>query len=401
MEMGPMGPIGKGQSLIIRVNRNCPWNKCLFCPVYKGAPFSSRSAEDIIGDIDAVSRICELMDSTSWYIGLGGRFSPEVEHEVVRTYPEIYGKYPHDCTQEQFKAVAGLRNVAKWLYHGAKRVFFQDADALAISPSKLSNVLRYLKERFPMIETVSSYARAKTCRSRSTEELANLKESGLSLCLMGIETGSDKLLTYMKKGVKASEHIDAGQKLAASGISVAVFIIPGLGGQNNEFPDHISGTIEVLDAVQHAEVRVRSLAVIEGSPLYRRWQEGKFKAPTEDQMIDEIWSVIHGLKHDCEFETLQMTNTLFTFRGRLQAHRDALLDKINRYKALPAHERAKILLDRCTQGGYLNFIKSCGRYDEAIDHAVDEASRSIDQALPDAMERTDSALFAIKSKGIP
>jgi hypothetical protein len=401
MELGPMGPIGEGRSLLVRVNRNCPWNKCLFCPVYKGSTFSVRSVEEIMADIDAVSRTCELLDAASWHIGLGGRFSPELAREVIRTYPEIYGKYPHDCTHDQISAVACLKNVANWLYHGANRVFLQDADAVALHPDKLSRVLRYLKERFPTVETVSSYARSKTCHRRTAEDIAMLKENGLTMCLMGIETGSEKLLSYMRKGVRASEHIDAGQKLVACGITLAAFIMPGLGGCQGQFPDHLSGTVEILNAIRPHEVRVRSLAVIEGSPLYLEWLKGEFKTPTEEQIIDEIRFIINNFDFDCELETLQMTNTLFAFRGRLGLHRDALLGRIDRFKALPAHEKAGILLDRCVEGGYLDFINSMGRCDKAVEQAIDQARKSIDQAFPDALERTDAALFVIKSKGIP
>ncbi len=56
MESDPMGPIGEGVALILRVNRNCPWNRFLFCHVYKGWPFSARRSLEIIKDIDAAAR---------------------------------------------------------------------------------------------------------------------------------------------------------------------------------------------------------------------------------------------------------------------------------------------------------------------------------------------------------
>jgi hypothetical protein len=74
---------------------------------------------------------------------------------------------------------------------------------------------------------------------------------------------------------------------------------------------------------------------------------------------------------------------------------------VARFKALPEHERARVLLERCTEGGYLDFISSCGRYDVSIERAVADAKKSIEQASPDALAKVNMALFAIKSKGIP
>jgi hypothetical protein len=373
----------------------------LFCPVYKGASFSRRTKEEVMADIEAVGRTCELMDASSWFIGMGGRISPEVVRDVIRSHPDVYGTFPHECSPEQVQALATLKNTANWALHGQNRVFLQDADALAMNPSDLADVLSHLKKKFPSIEAVSTYTRSKTCHKRSAEYLSGLKESGLSLCLMGIETGSDRLLSFMQKGVTSAEHVDAGRKLAAAGIETAAFVMPGLGGGNDEFPDHMSSTIDVLNAVRPEEVRVRSLAVIEGSPLHRKWLAGEFTPPDEEQMIDEIGQLIRGLTFDCIFETLQMTNTLFTFRGKLCRHRDALLERVTGFKALPAHERAGLLLDHCTEGGYLECIISAGRGSDEILHAIDEARKSIAQALPDATAKTNAALFMIKSKGIP
>jgi hypothetical protein len=143
---------------------------------------------------------------------------------------------------------------------------------------------------------------------------------------------------------------------------------------------------------------VRSLAIIEGSPLYERWESGEFQAPTEEQMIDEIGYLVEQLGFDCEFETLQMTNPRFSFQGRLFPHREPLRKRLAWFKALPELERARVLLERCTKGGYLDFISSCGRCDDSLEHALEEARKSIEQASPDALAKTNRALFAIKSK---
>jgi hypothetical protein len=175
-----MGPIGEGRALILRVNRNCPWNRCLFCPVYKGRRFSTRNIEDIKRDIDAVRRTWDLMDKTSWVIRFCGMMNGDVIREAIRLHPEIYGHYPQKYTKEQFNAVQSLNDIANWISYGAKRVFLQDADALAMKPTDLVKVLLHLKASFPSVETITCYARSRTCYNRSLEDLESLKDAGTS-----------------------------------------------------------------------------------------------------------------------------------------------------------------------------------------------------------------------------
>jgi len=54
LEQGPIRPPAEASSLLIRVARNCPWNRCTFCPLYKEKPFSIRPLEHILRDIDTV-----------------------------------------------------------------------------------------------------------------------------------------------------------------------------------------------------------------------------------------------------------------------------------------------------------------------------------------------------------
>jgi len=83
LDVGPMGPIGEGEALILRVTRNCPWNRCLFCPVYKNKKFRYRSVTEIEDDIDTVRRIKELVEETSWRVGFGGRITRELLREGI------------------------------------------------------------------------------------------------------------------------------------------------------------------------------------------------------------------------------------------------------------------------------------------------------------------------------
>lgn len=402
IEAGPMGPIGEGEALILRVNRNCPWNKCLFCPVYKGKKFSRRDVTDIRRDIDAIQRIAELIEKTSWNIGLSGRINQGLIQEVVRHHPEIYRKESSRLTHDNYLALMSLNNVANWLLYGAKRVFLQDANALGMRPGELIDVLKYLKDTFPTVQTVTCYARSKTCARRSLEEFRELKEAGLSWLFVGIESGCDDLLQYMKKGVNSREHIAGGQAVKEVGINLAAFVMPGLAGNNMELAQrHVSETIKVLNEVGPTEVRIRSLAIIEGSPLYASYNSGEFEPPTDDQMIDEIRMLLEGLRFDCTFEAFQMTNVLFNTRGTLSATREELLAKIGNYQALSPIERSRFRFNRYLSDGYLDCVQMWGKLDQQLGQLIEEAQMSLKKESPDATAKTEEAIFAIKSKGIP
>ncbi len=396
-----MGPIGEGASLMLRVNRNCPWNKCLFCPVYKGSTFSIRRKEEIKSDIDVAARVQRLLESVSFDMGLNGRVNGEVIEAFVRQNPEVYGGPDDHLTHGQWQARQSLRNIASWLIRGARRVFLQDANGLYVKQKDLLDVLHYLRASFPTIDSVTCYARSQTCARRSVEELQELHDAGLAWAFVGIESGCDQVLDYMRKGARKTEHIAGGIKLKESGVGMAAFVMPGLaGGQRALAATHVAETIGVLNEVRPDEVRVRSLAIIESAPLYENWRSGEFIHPTDDRMIDELEQILEGLTFDCVFETLQLTN-VFTMKGRFSAKRATWLADIARYKALSPLERARYILHRYLSDGYLDCVKSWGLYDARLQTLIEEAAQSIQARSADAVDKVDRAIFAIKSKGIP
>ncbi len=401
MELGPMGPIGEGAALMLRVNRNCPWNQCLFCSVYKQSRFSARSVKEVKGDINTARRIGDLLEGKSREMGLNGWVQPEVIEKVIREHPAIFGDYPARVTQEQGLALRCLGNVAGWYMYGARRVFLQDANALFMKPAELIEVLLHLKKAFPTVDTVTCYARSRTCAQRSAQEWKDLHAAGLSWCFVGIESGNDEVLEFMKKGVSRKDHMEGGRKLMDSGVQMAAFVMPGLAGRDPDLSRrHTRDTIDLLNEIRPTEVRVRSLAVLENAPLYGKWKAGEFLPPGEDQMVEELRELIEGIDFDCAFETLQMTNA-FTFRGKLPDRKSAFLDTLGDYQSLPPLERAGYLLNRYVRGGYLDFLESWDCLGPTLQKKIEEAENSIVEKAPDALKKVETALFTLKSKGIP
>ncbi len=384
IDSGPMGPIGEGESLILRTTCNCPWNRCLFCNVYKGRRFRIRKVKDIKQDIEKVKRAEELLVETS-----GGRISQLSFEKVLKLFN-------FSSVHEVFALKRTMMNVGNWIFHGKRRVFLQDADSLIMKTDQLEEVLLYLKERFPSVEEFSSYARSKTCFRKSFDELKRLKNAGLSWLLVGIESGSDRVLKFMKKGVTSIEHVEGGKKVVESGIKMAAFIMPGLGGRDLS-KEHVDETIKVLNSIKPYEVRIRSLAVLKGSPLFEKFLKGEFQPASEDQMIDEIERIIKGLEFDCIFETLQMTNVLFNIRGKLSLLKKPMLDAISQYKSFSKFERLSFRLRKYLYDGYLNYIE----VDPDLLSLIEDAKKAISSKREDAESIVEKAIFEIKSRGIP
>lgn len=398
-ESGPMGAIGESGSLMLRVNRNCPWNRCLFCPVYKNKRFSNRSVEQLKHDIDAISRTRDLIMGV---LDNRSTISSELLYKTVNQNPQIYGAIGTRPSYEQQLARSCLTSTANWIFHGAKRVFLQDADALAMKVADLIEILNYLKNSFPTIDTITCYARSISCARRLVNDLVLLKHAGLTWCFIGVESGCDVALEYMKKGATGKDHIEAGNKLRMAGINVAAFIMPGLAGCECSLSrNHIDDTIFVLNEMQPQEIRIRSLAVLQKAPLYEKWKSGEFIAPTEDSLVAEIRKLLEKIEVECTIETLQMTNPVICIKGPIDVKRKPALKQLDDYLVLSPIERARFNLQRYCRGGYLHFVEEWGGLDNELEQLIDEAYVSIEASASDALKRVEKALFIMKSNGIP
>jgi len=391
-ELGPIRPPSEGKdfSLLIRATRNCPWNRCEFCSIYKDKKFEYRSVGDIKQDIDVVRSMSEEMKKVSWKLGHGGHITDEVILSIIQDNPEIYGDDAAEL-EERTARVNCLVNVANWIGSGARTVFLQDANTLIMRPPELIEVLRYLKETFPTIERLTSYARSKTAAQRTPEELKALHRAGLSRLHIGLESGSDDVLKKMQKGVTAEEHIAGGRKIVESGISLSEYVMPGLGGKRWS-ESHAKETAMVLNQIDPAFIRLRSLMVRNGMPLQRMIDSGEFEVLTEDEVVDEIRLFIENLSCNSYVASDQMSNLLLEVEGQLPHHKQRMLDFIDRYRSLPLEKRLKFRLHRRLQ----SYLAVHGGMPQNISDKVQEALESIKDSSPDAEAKVDQAIEALK-----
>jgi len=391
-EMGPIRPPSEGndRSLLIRVNRNCPWNHCRFCNTYRGRRFEYRSVEEVLRDIDTARAIADMLKKVSWELGCGGRITQEVIEGTISQYPSIYGRQAAD--EEELSArLHCLISVANWLSSGARTVFLQDANAIIMRPSELVRVLNYLKETFPTVERVTSYGRSKTAAQRTLEELRALREAGLMRLHIGMESGCDDVLAFMKKGVTAEEHINAGKKIVAAGISLSEYVMPGLGGRKWS-ECHARETAEALNQIGPDFIRLRSLIVRRNSELGEIEAAGEFEQLDEDGVVEEIRQLVEGLNCQSYLTSDQMSNLLWEVEGKLPGDKPRILEEIAQYQRKPHRERLRFRLQR-RAGSYYSVY---GGMPKHLASKVVEASQALDDQDTDPTPLVEEVIGELK-----
>ena len=177
-EQGVIRPPSEAASLLVRVTRNCPWNRCHFCPAYKGKRFSKRTVEEVKSDID----------------------------EMAGMYSSVSG--------------------------GFQSAFLQDADSLIVPADELVEIITHIKKRFPAINRITTYARAKSMKRKTPSAYGQLMEAGLNRIHTGMESGSRNVLKMISKGITPEDIQEGGKRVAGSGISLSMYVMPGVGGRS-------------------------------------------------------------------------------------------------------------------------------------------------------------------------
>ena len=326
-ELGPIRPPSEAYSLLIRVTRNCPWNRCKFCPTYKGRKFELRSVEEIKQDILTTKAIQDRLKEISWKSGYGGRVE------------EVAGTILNNPPNEAFF------NVALWLYSGGTSAFLQDANSLIMRTNELVEVIRFLKQNLPSITRITSYGRSKTAAKKKLEELRQLHEAGLSRLHIGLESGYDPVLKYMDKGVTAADHIVGGRKIVESGISLCEYVVLGLGGKKM-WREHATQTARVLNQIAPDFIRVRTLTIKPGMPLYDEVKNGNFIRATDEEIIEEEKLFIERLDCHSNFVSDHITNLLQEIEGKLPEDKEKMLATIARFQSLSPEEKQNFRVGR-------------------------------------------------------
>jgi len=329
-EQGPIRPPNEARSLLLRVTRNCPWNQCRFCPVYKGRKFSLRTVDEIKADILTVRDIVDDIRAISWNLGYSGAVNDAVINSILGNGGRS----------------DAYRSVAIWLYYGTGACFLQDADNMVMKTSDLVEVLKFLRQTLPEIIRVTTYSRSRSVVRKSVASLTEIRQAGLDRIHIGLETAYDPLLKLMKKGVTGAQHIEAGQKVLAAGMELSEYVMPGLGGQEM-WREHALATAKALNQINPHFIRLRSLRIPSRVPLYESLMDGTFTMQTDDMIAEEIKLFIETLDGITSMVTSDhIMNLLEEVSGKLPEDKEKMLDVVRRYQELSDMDRLIYRLGR-------------------------------------------------------
>jgi len=318
-EQGVIRPPSEASSLLIRVTRNCPWNQCLFCPAYKGVKFSKRTVEEVKMDIDSMA-------------------------------DELRG------------------------YSGARTAFLQDADNLILPVDDLVAILDYLKQKFPKIDRITTYARARTLSHKSVDDLKRLRQAGLTRIHTGMESGSTRVLQMIKKGMTPEEVVTGGRHVMDAGIELSEYIMPGVAGQALS-EEHAIETARLLNLVRPHFIRVRTFAMHPQSPMQKMVQEGTFVSLTDDEIIAEIRLLVDHLDSMHSYFSCNdfSLNLLMQVDGFLDEKKEYMLKELDTFLSMT--KRQKQVYTLLHYAGYSRYPLSVVYNQNVLDQVVPEIEK--------------------------
>jgi hypothetical protein len=249
--------------------------------MYKTEKFGLRPVSEIKADIDAMALISDELRQFSEKGGAVNGISKDAVVKFLNRHPS-------------FSYHPGFAMLFNWLISGGRTAFLQDANSLIMKTGDLVEALQYLRSRFPGIQRVTSYARSRTLQQKKPSELSAIREAGLDRLHVGLESGDDELLKYVKKGVTAEGHIEGGQKAIEAGFEVSEYWMPGLGGKSFS-NNHALETARVLNKINPHYIRSRPFYPLPGTPMYQAWQEGSFVMLSPQEQLLELRLTIESL----------------------------------------------------------------------------------------------------------
>lgn len=262
-------PPSEADSLILQVTVGCSYNRCTFCGAYQGKAFRIKSFEEVKEDID---------EASSYGIPI-------------------------------------------------RRVFLADGDALILPREDLFRILRYLKEKLRGLERVGIYANARDVLDKQVGDLKMLKDLGLGIIYLGLESGNPEILKRIKKNATVKQMIDAAKRIKEAGILLSITVILGIGGVEGS-QAHATDTGKVLSEMDPDFVGALSLIVIPGTPIAKEIETGKLVLPSPFGLIEELEVLIsHCHFTNCFFASNHASNYL-PLRIRMPQEKERALERI-------------------------------------------------------------------------
>ena len=263
-------PPSEAYSLIVQATIGCSHNKCAFCEMYKEKKFRIRNTREVIGDL----------------------------------------------------------NIARATYRRVERIFLADGDAMMIPMPRLMEIVQHIKKTFPECQRVGIYASPTSLKIKTVEELRQLKEAGIGIAYLGLESGNEEVLARMDKGSTVAEIVECGLKVKEAGIALSVTAISGLGGKEH-WQEHAIDTAKALSAMKPEYIGLLTLMVHEDTPLYDWVREGSFTPLDPREIAHETRLMLQHLDSEGSVFRANHASNYVSLGGNLNADREALLQKLD------------------------------------------------------------------------
>lgn len=263
-------PPSEADSIIIQVTVGCSHNKCTFCGAYKDKTFRLRSDEEILNNIAFAVRYCNRQ----------------------------------------------------------KRIFLADGDALILSQKRLVHIFSLIKEHLPQVRRIALYGNAKAIRSKTVEQLQELKNLGLHRIYMGLESGDDEVLQRVQKGETGKTMVEAARRVREADIFLSVTVLLGLGGVSGSM-QHARESARVLSRMQPRQIAALCLMPLANTPLGSSFETGEFELPDAKGMLYELKELIQNITCRRVMFMANHASNYLPLQGVLLRDRNMFLEKID------------------------------------------------------------------------
>lgn len=262
-------PPSEAYSLIVQATIGCSHNQCTFCDMYKEKRFRVRRLEEVKADFD----------------------------------------------------------LARAQYRRVNRIFLADGDALMCRAGHLAEILRYIREKFPECERVTSYGSPKSILVKTQDELNELHALGLEMVYLGLESGSDEVLRRVNKGETAAEIVRAGKMVKAAGMKLSVTAIAGLGSTELS-EEHAVQTARALSEMRPEYIGLLTLLFELPTPLMRDWQEGRFRLMNPVEIAAETLVLLENIDSEGSLFRANHASNYVNLAGTLNRDREAMCARL-------------------------------------------------------------------------
>ncbi|MBN2079839.1 MAG: radical SAM protein [Spirochaetes bacterium] len=263
-------PFSEANSYLLQCTVGCSHNACTFCGMYKEKRYREREITDIIEDI----------------------------------------------------------RMARDHYGDVQKVFLCDGDAIAMPTASLLMILSELRDAFPSLRHVGAYVGPTSIMKKSSSELSELRSAGLAKAYLGVETGDDRLLAEVNKGVNARDMLRAGRRIIDAGMNLSSMILLGLAGRGPRSGEHARATAAITNDMKPHYLAALTVTPVPGTALYAKMCHGEFELPGPFEILEEMKILFENLSVEgLKFVGIHASNYL-PVNGTLMRDRETILSEI-------------------------------------------------------------------------